>query len=146
MTKKCPNCGKSIDNNANFCVNCGTKQSKEGEIKEETITTVETTNNKPKVPVNGFSITGFVFAMVSLLCCGLTAPLGLIFSIVGIAKADKADSTGKGLAIAGIIVSAILLILFILMILTIDALGDIYNNVTNEGQFNNYIISGYLFR
>ena len=34
MTKKCPNCGKNIDNNANFCVNCGSKQTKEAEIKE----------------------------------------------------------------------------------------------------------------
>ena len=74
MTKKCPNCGKNIDNNANFCINCGSKQTKEAEIKEEKTTTVESTNS---VPVSGLSITGFVLSLVSLICCGLTSPLGL---------------------------------------------------------------------
>lgn len=139
MTKKCPNCGKNIDNNAKFCVNCGSKQS---EIKEAKTTTVETN----KVPVNGLSITGFVLAMVSLLCCGLTSPLGLIFSIIGIVKSEKEDSTGKGLAIAGIIISSIMLILFILMIFVLNSLGDLVNDVIADEQFNNFILSGFLFR
>ena len=143
MTKKCPNCGKNIDNNANFCVNCGSKQTKEAEIKEEKTTTVESKNT---VPVNGLSITGFVLSMISLLCCGLLSPLGLIFSIIGVAKTEKEDTTGKGLAIAGIIISSIMLLLFIIMLLTLNTLGDFVNEVVSDEEFNNFILSGFLFR
>lgn len=143
MTKKCPNCGKSIDNNAKFCVNCGSKQTKEAEIKEEKTTTVKSTNN---VPVNGLSITGFVLSLLSLLCCGLISPLGLIFSIIGIAKSEKEDSTGKGLAIAGIIISSIMLLLFIIMLFALNTLGDLVNEVVTDEQFNNFILSGFIFR
>ncbi len=143
MTKKCPNCGKNIDNNANFCINCGSKQTKEAEIKEEKTTTVESTNN---VPVNGLSITGFVLSLLSLLCCGLLSPLGLIFSIIGITKTEKEDTTGKGLAIAGIIISSIMLLLFIIMLFTLNTLGDLVNEVVSDEEFNNFILSGFLFR
>ena len=102
-----------------YCKNCGEKQTIEGEIIEES-------TNKQKVPVNALSITGFVFAMVSLISCGLVSPLGLIFSIIGLAKVDPEDRTGKGLAIAGIIVSAIMLLLCILMLIVFKGLWNLW--------------------
>ena len=146
MTKKCPNCGKNIDNNANFCINCGSKQTKEAEIKEEKTTTVESTNS---VPVSGLSITGFVLSLVSLICCGLTSPLGLIFSIIGLVKGDPDDKTGKGLAIAGIIISGILLLLFIMSLVVWNSFFDLVEKVWDDPNFTtewNNIVSGFIVR
>lgn len=51
---------------------------------------------------NGMAITGFV---CSLLCCW---PLGLIFSIIGMNQTGKDPSQGgRGLALAGLIISIV---------------------------------------
>ena len=49
---------------------------------------------------NTFAILGFIFAF-------LVSLLGLIFSIVGIGKAKKMGGKGKGLAVAGLILSVV---------------------------------------
>ena len=148
MTKKCSRCGESITNDAKFCKNCGEK-IEEGKIKEETVQTTQSTSNEQKVPVNGLSITGFVFSIVSLLCCGLVSPIGLIFSIIGLAKGDPEDRTGKGLAIAGVIISAIMLILFILMLIIWNGFfkigSDIINNI-DLSEWNNIVTYGFLVK
>jgi hypothetical protein len=51
---------------------------------------------------NGFATAGFVLAI-------LFAPVGLIFSVIGLVKAKARAGAGRGLSIAGIIVSAILM-------------------------------------
>ena len=141
MAKTCSKCGESISNDSKFCKNCGEKQTIEGEIIEES-------TNKQKVPVNALSITGFVFAMVSLISCGLVSPLGLIFSIIGLAKGDPEDRTGKGLAIAGIIVSAIMLLLCILMLIVFKGLWNLWVDIVNGTSidFNNIISYGFLVK
>ena len=62
---------------------------------------------------NGFAIAGFVISIVSIFCCGIPSWLGLVFSIIGLVNANKSEGEGKGLAIAGIVISAILLVLLI---------------------------------
>ena len=47
---------------------------------------------------NGFAVAGFVLAFTNCL-------LGLIFSCIGIGNASKYGDKGKGLAIAGLIIS-----------------------------------------
>ena len=47
--------------------------------------------------------------------------LGLIFSIVGVVKSRNLNGAGKGLAIAGIIISAIVMV--ILLLITILGYG-----------------------
>ena len=63
------------------------------------------------------SIVSFVFSLIGLLIaampCGLVA---LITGIIGVAKFDPAKNSGKGLAIAGIIIGAIDIIAGILNI------------------------------
>ncbi len=54
----------------------------------------------PQQTGNGAAIAGFILAF-------LLAPLGLVFSIIGLRKADKVGGTGRSLAIAGIIISAL---------------------------------------
>ena len=62
-------------------------------------------------------IVSFVFALIGLLIaalpCGLVA---LITGIIGVAKFDPTQNSGKGLAIAGIVVGAIDIIAGILNI------------------------------
>lgn len=128
MAKFCRECGKELEENSKFCNNCGTKI--EEEKTEEASTLNENTNESAASNVgtnvtynqtyvtkksNGMAIAGFVISLVSLLCCGYSSWLGLIFSIIGLVNANKNEGEGKGLAIAGIVISSILLIIIVLL-------------------------------
>lgn len=66
---------------------------------------------------NGCCVAGFVVSLISLFCCGLTAIVSLILSIIGLATVGKKKQKGKGLAIAGLILSIIQCIFFIFVFL-----------------------------
>lgn len=55
---------------------------------------------------NALAITGFVLSLVALLInpLAIISILGLIFSAIGLKKVQEVNS-GKGLAIAGIVIS-----------------------------------------
>ena len=76
-------------------------------------------HNERKEGTNGFAISGFV---CSLVLFGL---LGLIFSIIGLSQIEKNGQEGKGLAIAGIVVSIVRLFFILFYILV--AIMAIYN-------------------
>ena len=61
---------------------------------------------------NTMSILGLIFAFIF-------SPLGLIFSIVGLSQTKRRGEGGRGLAIAGLIISIISLIIGILMIVVV---------------------------
>src|SRR6185312_8682605 len=63
---------------------------------------------------SGLAITSLILGIFGMFTCGLTALVGLILGIVALVKINKSGGTvrGKGLAIAGIILSA--LFIFIL--------------------------------
>lgn len=63
-------------------------------------------------PTNGMAIAGFILAF-------LVPILGLIFSIIGSKKSKELDGQGKGLAVAGIVISALGILLGILMFMAI---------------------------
>ncbi len=54
---------------------------------------------------NGFAITGLVLAF-------LMAPVGFVFSVIGLIVAARRGQKGKGLAITGLIVSIVIMICF----------------------------------
>lgn len=65
---------------------------------------------------NGMAIAGFV-------CAFLIPLLGLIFSIIGLNKAnDRPDHKGHGLAVAGIIISSIIMFINLICVIVINAL------------------------
>ena len=78
---------------------------------------VQNTQNSGGKKQSAVCIVSFVFALIGLLIaalpCGLVA---LITGIIGVAKFDPAKNSGKGLAIAGIIIGAIDIIAGILNI------------------------------
>lgn len=131
----CPKCNQTVEEGAKFCTNCGA--ALEDAVKQETeqVTEPETAHaveenpvpetaaqtpegtpvmtpadelyEEPKKKTNGLAIAGLV--------CSIVTPfniLSLVLSIVGLVLGIKKwNSSGKGLAIAGIIVSGISLIL-----------------------------------
>ena len=100
---------------------------------------------------NGFAVAGFVLSFFSGL-------LGLIFSIIGVNNASKYDDKGKGLAIAGIIISCIDLIIEFILIIVIcmasamivagltelpNAIPNNFKNRTRETVLETYAKSQY---
>ncbi len=80
--------------------------------------TNQTVNNNVQVvkSTNGFAVAGFVVSLVStILCCGIFNWLSLVFSIIGLVNSKNMNNEGKGLAIAGIVISSVFLVLTIVL-------------------------------
>lgn len=117
MAKFCTSCGSEVHEGDNVCSNCGTPINKEVNPVQQGNTTVVVNQAQPKKS-NGLAIGGFVVSLVStLLCCGSLNLISLILSIIGLVKVKDCDGNGKGMAIAGIIISAIGIIIFFLFMI-----------------------------
>jgi hypothetical protein len=71
--------------------------------------------------VNGLAVTSLV---VGIVCC--LPPLGLVLGAVALGQISRKGGRGKGMAIAGIVLSAISTLLVLLMVVT-GAAGDAWN-------------------
>ena len=111
MAKFCISCGSELPENAVACPNCGAMQNANQAQPQQQVVV----NNAPaQSQTNGLAIAGFVVSLVStLLCCGGLNVVSLVLSIIGAVKAKDYGGSGKGMAIAGIIISAIGLIILI---------------------------------
>ncbi len=84
----------------------------------------------PSAKTSGLAIASLVLGICGIFTCGLTAIVGLILGIVGLCAINKRAEQlkGKGLAIAGIVTSAIGIVLIpfiaILMALLMPALSS----------------------
>lgn len=87
----CPKCGKDIRDDSVVCPYCGTQ--------------VGMPVQQQPTRSNTVAIVGFVFAFLIPL-------VGLICSIIGVNNAKNCGGSGKGLAIAGIIISIVMMILY----------------------------------
>lgn len=115
MNQYCTNCGKLLGVEEKFCTNCGTQKGVQvtNQVNQPITQNVAAVNPQVKPETNGLAITGFVLSLVSLLCCGTSSMLALVFSIIGLVESKKKNGAGKGLAIAGIVISSIMLVLLI---------------------------------
>lgn len=100
MKKYCTNCGKKMDSDATFCVECGTFNK--GEYKYD---------------FAGEEYTFNQLAVSGLILSFLIPPIGLIVSIIGLVRSKNLNGAGKGPAIAGIIISSITISLWFLNII-----------------------------
>lgn len=68
----------------------------------------------------GLAIASLVLGILGIVCCciGVGAIFGLVGLILGIVAINKADSSSKGIAIAGLIVSIIALLLGAYMLIS----------------------------
>ena len=120
---KCPKCGTELPDDAKICTNCGKNLSGEvltsdGISKEEWKTQNYATKQIINEENNGYSVTSLVLGLASIVCffmnwllaiiCSITA---IIFGAIGRKKAAKGMGTA-GMVI-GIIVTALIVILFI---------------------------------
>ena len=90
----------------------------------------------PAAGYNGLSIAGFSVSCAAILCnfvlFGLPGVVGLILSIVGLCQCNNRSEKGRGLAIAGIAIGAILSLLMILLYASCAAAID---SAWNSGYF-----------
>ena len=88
--------------------------------------------NRPKS--NGFCNAGLALSIIGWCSMGITAPLGLIFSFIGLISANRKNEPGRGKAIAGLILSAVLIFGLAISLPTIWS--DVQDAIDN-GQVNN---------
>lgn len=105
----------------------------------------------PAAPRNGLGTAGFVLGLVGLLIAmipivGIIAwpmvILGLIFSIVGFTRARKGLATNKGLSIAGIVLSAIGLLVCVLWAAAFGKAAVDVNEEANRVATVQYEVTG----
>ncbi len=126
MSKFCASCGEELKPDVKFCENCGALV----EEKTKTTVAVEQVNNvQYEKHANQMAVIGFVMSIINLpvtffTCCG--APIvgipAIILCIIGLVRSKNYAGDGKGLAIAGIAISAVLILIFIVFIAFIEAI------------------------
>lgn len=114
----CSNCGKQVNDNDNVCPYCGAAlhdnpgYQQPGPMNNGGYNQYNQQyqyNNQPaESRTNGFAIAGFVLSFFFWL-------LGLIFSVIGLNKSKIMNGSGRGLAIAGIVISIISGVIMILV-------------------------------
>lgn len=89
---------------------------------------------------NGFAITGLIFGIASwAICCCYSLPwsvLGIVFSGVALSQISKQLEThaGRGLAIAGLILSLTSILFYAIMLIIAVATGNFH--VNSNWNFN----------
>lgn len=125
----CKHCGKEIQQGAAFCSHCGGMTENRVQSADPFDTPPASYNSAPSSPApkpttapvpqnNTLSTVGFVLSFLISLA-------GLICSIMGLKKADECGGTGKGLAIAGIVISVLNMVFsFIINVIIMPQLID----------------------
>ena len=95
----CKNCGCNLDDNAEVCPECGV-------ATKNTIPFGALNNNQNTAVYTGTN----VVAIVGFILSFIVALAGLICSLIGYKKAPEYNENGRGFAIAGIIISTVLMV------------------------------------
>lgn len=95
----CKNCGNEVDNNAVVCPHCGVQ------LKQPEAEKPATSGEMCTLAIVGFILSFFI------------SIAGLICSIIGYKKCKNENLKGSGFAIAGIIISALSMVLYVVYII-----------------------------
>ena len=135
----CEHCGTQLGDGVRFCPNCGAQVAQNARqaktdtklaavtpaanTAEKTVGTQEplhatVVTQTPAPKTNGFAVAGFVLGICSILfgwlCCfNITSVLGLVFSIIGLCQIGGKKGSGKGLAVAGLVLSILSILLLV---------------------------------
>ena len=104
----CSNCGNQMSKDSKYCTNCGAG------TEADNHTVASNADN-----TNIFAIIGFIFSFMFF-------PAGIVLSIIALIQISKTQQGGKGLAIAGLIVSCLPVLLLIVIVL---GLRGVYESV-----------------
>ena len=115
----CRQCGKILTSNDQFCSSCGLPQSSTGASTGSASHQHQQVHNQSY----GYHPEGNTFAVVGLILAFFQPLFGLIFSAIGLSVAGKRNGAGKGMAIAGLVISIVWLVVVIIMITIIIANG-----------------------
>ncbi|HKW27877.1 MAG TPA: DUF4190 domain-containing protein [Verrucomicrobiae bacterium] len=92
----------------------------------------------PVRKTNSSAMAGLIFGILAFFCCCkfLFGPLGIIFSLVGLSQINRHPEyyEGRGLAIAGLVLSILSLLLAVLLIMIALATGNFHLN----GSFHRF--------
>ncbi len=110
----CKRCGKEIEDNARECPFCGAQESdyperipQKGGVGGRDFGRESYSRRKN----NGMAIAGFICSIFSIL-------FGLVFGIIGLRQCKEYGDEGRGLAMAGIIISSLKIGFILLTVLT----------------------------
>ena len=152
----CPNCGNAVEDSAVNCPHCGNKMSEEEVVVEETVVAPveevkaekacqycgamvpvdaticpvcnqEAGEKKEAAPAPAPIPAGNnIFAILGLIGAFVWDIAGLILSIIGLKKAKTMGGKGKGMAMAGLIISIARIALAILAVVGVVLIYVIY--------------------
>lgn len=116
----CTMCGCKIPANSRVCPIC---QQPTGRYARDArrVYRYQERPIRQRKPFNVFALIGFIFGLLSILTLftsgiGIVLSIpGLVLSIIGLVKSRKTRS-GKGFAIAGLVLSAVTIVIFVLII------------------------------
>jgi hypothetical protein len=123
----CTNCGQSVTP-GKYCSACGTLATPLRPASTHSpISPLPSASSTPQSPqywaaprprVSGMAVASFVLALVGLFTVGLSAVVGLVLGIVALhsIRIQRGGVRGKGLAVAGIVISALVILIFIALL------------------------------
>ena len=113
----CPKCGTELPDNATICTNCGeelVKTDEEVKINDGAVSEEQT----------GFSITGFILSIASIILVFINPIVSIICSILAIVFGAVGRQKGaKGLGTAGMVIGIIMTVLLVLLFIFAVMLG-----------------------
>jgi hypothetical protein len=87
----------------------------------------------PSAGTNGFAVASLICSVLLSWLLGLGGILGLVFGIIGIRQCARSGQGGRGLAIAGIVISAVVIAFWILVLIVGIATHGTSNDNDNFG-------------
>ncbi len=117
----CKNCGTEVEEGGKFCPNCGTSidllsqpsmiidqmdHPKNPSPYNDPERSYQATSTKGSM--NGLAIGGFVASLIGIIvAAAIAGTVGLVLSLIGYKQVKERNQSGKGLALAGIIIGAV---------------------------------------
>ena len=128
----CTKCGANLPDGTAFCSSCGRPQGQPANAQqpqEQQPAQGQPYAQQPYyLPINPAPTNGMAIAGLACSLFGVTCLFGLIFSIVGLVQSKKHPSKpGRGLAIAGIIISSCFVLLYVAIIVFAIIMENAYS-------------------
>ncbi|QLL09970.1 DUF4190 domain-containing protein [Mycobacterium vicinigordonae] len=72
---------------------------------------------------NGMAIASLVCSLAGPFFCGVSTILGVIFGFIGLNQIKSSGQQGRGLAIAGIVISAVTIVAGVIILIAVIVVG-----------------------